>query len=1291
MAASATTTPLALIACAVATLFLNGCQCSKGKISATADGTSPAASILPTAGVSAGGGADAGGGGVGAISSVSSAARADELPFNVAIKGAVTVRPGATGASAGASLTGSETELVASDYRVEALRISSGQTKVELLAKTKTGTTGQYDVSVEKVMRNDTLLIVAYKDKVSTGQTLLPLSSYTPNGKNRLVEININVSTTTSIATWILLKKDINFEQSLTPDKLRKVEKLVDATLETLGPAAKSKSMLELAELVLASPRFLDDLERIFSDTIKDRDSCDAKSWDFLRERLPVQDVFGEPSKFLNLAPGLVAGSNGIFSVSPSRLVPSSSLVWSGHDADLPIDQVVLELLENDLKSGISCYDPQTASFGAECPTKVLTVPDGDGSWKITVDSNVLRAGGLYTGALKAINSTCNAVLAQASASLLWDNVPPKGSFAVAGGSLFTSHAAINLSIEDSSGVNFYALGEGATACGAEPTAWQTYSSGPLSAQLSSGDGLKTVCLKVKDDVGNISDWVQRTVTLDTAAPSATVSTSGTLTAASTAGSYTTLSGTALDTTSGIAAVQVSIMDQASGLCYTPGTGFSFCPNWLQATGQDSWTLDVLDAAFTSGHSYEIAVRSRDNAANLSDVTTSTATWQEMPAAPGSLVATASSATAASLSWTDYATNEAGFYVDISTDGTSFSQLTSLGIDVTSYSATGLTAGTTYYFRVQSFGAGGVSASSNVAQVTLFAVPPAPTGLVATAGNASTSLVWNAATGASTYAVLRSTTSGSGYVVIAASVSGLSYSDATAANGTTYYYAVSATNISGTSNRSAEVSATPAAPPTAPTTLTATAASGSAVNLAWNDNSASETGFKVERSLNGTTYTLLATLSANATTYSDSGLSAGQIYYYRVFAFNAVSASIPTTVASATPPTLPSAPSALAALNATAGSIDLTWTDNASNESGYVVEHSLNGSSGWTVITTTVANAAGYTDIGLTAATAYYYRVKAINVAGSSGYSSVANATTLLTPMNAPSGLSVTGPTQTTLNLAWTDNSADETGFVVERSANGTSGWTVLTTTAADALSHQDTGLTAGTAYYYRIKAIKSGGASSYTASQSATTLPLAPAAPSAVTVGNSTQTTLDIGWTDNSANETGFTVERSLDGSTSWTALGTVAADQTSYQNTGLTAATTYYYRVKAINTGGSSSYTSVGSATTLPSAPAAPSALTVTASGQTTLDLAWTDNASNETGFVVEMSANGTSGWSVVTTTAAGVVTYQNTGLVAATAYYYRIKAINTGGSIHAKSIEDARFGRIQIIGNGLKLRSR
>lgn len=179
-------------------------------------------------------------------------------------------------------------------------------------------------------------------------------------------------------------------------------------------------------------------------------------------------------------------------------------------------------------------------------------------------------------------------------------------------------------------------------------------------------------------------------------------------------------------------------------------------------------------------------------------------------------------------------------------------------------------------------------------------VPSAPTGLTATAGNASVSLSWGASSGAMSYAVRRSTTSGSGYASIA-STSSTSFTDTGVSNGTTYYYVVTASNSAGTSGNSSQASATPSGgvtTPAAPTGLTATAGNAS-VALSWSASSGATSYTLLRSTTSGSGYASLTTTSG--TSYTDTAVSNGTTYYYVARASNSAGTSGNSAQAGATP------------------------------------------------------------------------------------------------------------------------------------------------------------------------------------------------------------------------------------------------------------------------------------------------------------------------------------------------------------------------------------------------------
>ena len=341
--------------------------------------------------------------------------------------------------------------------------------------------------------------------------------------------------------------------------------------------------------------------------------------------------------------------------------------------------------------------------------------------------------------------------------------------------------------------------------------------------------------------------------------------------------------------------------------------------------------------------------------------------------------------------------------------------------------------------------------------------------------------------------------------------------------------------------------------------------------------------------------------------------------------------------------------------------INLAWTDNSGNETGFRVERRLNPAGAWGTITTTAANAISFSDNTPVANTTYDYRVFAINGGGDSAPSNTATTTTLPNPPAAPTVLTATPVSQTQINLAWTDNSSDETGFRIERRVVPAGTFATVTTTAPNAIAYSDNSLTASTTYEFRVIAVNAGGESTPSNVATETTLPPPPTAPSALGASTVSTTQIDLSWADNSFDETAFHIERSPNGATGWSEINTVLAGVTTYSdNTGV-ASTTYYYRVRANGPGGFSTYSNTDNATTLPDAP---SGLGATAISSSQINLSWTDNSSDETAFHIERSPNGTTGWAQINTTGAGVTVYSDLGLDPNTPYFYRVRANGVGG---------------------------
>jgi Big-like domain-containing protein/calcineurin-like phosphoesterase family protein/purple acid phosphatase-like protein/immunoglobulin I-set domain protein len=180
--------------------------------------------------------------------------------------------------------------------------------------------------------------------------------------------------------------------------------------------------------------------------------------------------------------------------------------------------------------------------------------------------------------------------------------------------------------------------------------------------------------------------------------------------------------------------------------------------------------------------------------------------------------------------------------------------------------------------------------------------------------------------------------------------------------------------------------------PVAPANLLALPSGPTGVTLEWADMSGNESGFLIERSLDGVHFSQQLTAAANTMTAVDSGLEASVPYYYRVRATNDLFVSEYSNIASVTPGDATSAPQAPANLIAISddgirfyrSQMILSWTDRSSDEGAFQIERSQDGLL-FVPVATVAANVTSYLDRGLESASYYVYRVRAVNSAGLSG------------------------------------------------------------------------------------------------------------------------------------------------------------------------------------------------------------------------------------------------------------------------------------------------------------------
>jgi fibronectin type 3 domain-containing protein len=272
--------------------------------------------------------------------------------------------------------------------------------------------------------------------------------------------------------------------------------------------------------------------------------------------------------------------------------------------------------------------------------------------------------------------------------------------------------------------------------------------------------------------------------------------------------------------------------------------------------------------------------------------------------------------------------------------------------------------------------------------------------------------------------------------------------------------------------------------------------------------------------------------------------------------------------------------------------------------------------------------------------------VRAVNASGSSALSAEVSA---LTMPAVPTGVTATATSTTQINLNW-NAVTGATSYAVQRGTTSGGPYTLVASTTTASFS--DTGLAAGTTYFYVVQALNASGSSASSAEASASTVPTAP---TGVRATPKSATEIDLTW-NAVTGATSFKVERSTTSGGPYAVVG--SATSTSFSDTGLTAATTYFYVVAAVNSGGTSAVSAQVSALTMPAAPTG-----VTATGLVAaISLTW-NAVTGATSYKVERSTAAGGPYTVVGSPTS--TSFLDTGLTPLTTYFYVVLAVNTSGS--------------------------
>jgi M6 family metalloprotease-like protein len=272
-----------------------------------------------------------------------------------------------------------------------------------------------------------------------------------------------------------------------------------------------------------------------------------------------------------------------------------------------------------------------------------------------------------------------------------------------------------------------------------------------------------------------------------------------------------------------------------------------------------------------------------------------------------------------------------------------------------------------------------------------------------------------------------------------------------------------------------------------------------------------------------------------------------------------------------------------------------------------------------------------------------------------------------------PSSLSANALSAFEIELTWRDNSVGETLYRIETAPSTHGPWTLAALAALNSTRSVIDDLAPDTLYYFRVCACKGSDVLGGWSNIAAARTPLnPPAAPTGLTATVVSDFRIDLAWTDHATDEEWYLVERRRSDEIDWSILKWLYPDTTSYSNIGLTSGYTYYYRVKALNAGGSSAYSNTASAAigVPPSGPAAPANLTATAVSSSAIRLTWDDMSGNESMFQVYHQCCGLPVFAPIATLNPNTETFLHSGLDPNEEHSYFVRAVNFLGNNSSNS---------------------
>jgi hypothetical protein len=420
-------------------------------------------------------------------------------------------------------------------------------------------------------------------------------------------------------------------------------------------------------------------------------------------------------------------------------------------------------------------------------------------------------------------------------------------------------------------------------------------------------------------------------------------------------------------------------------------------------------------------------------------------------------------------------------------------------------------------------------------------------------------------------------------------------------------------------------------------------------------------GYVIERADGNGSFSIIDSVP-NTDQYNDSGLLYGQTYKYRVCAYAGQYKSDYVTVDSVVT-TFPT-PTNLSATAISDQTITLSWSDNCSFEDGYELWKKV-GDGSYEIIDSTDVNGTAYADSGLTYGESYSYKVRAFTTLNRSYYSNEEPIELIILP---PSYLTLTALNDQVMQLSWSDNCNFEAGQELWRQI-GAGSFAFLDSLNTDITTYNDSSLTYGEFYSYKLRSFTDQNVSAFSDSISGFTVFPAPSNLSA-DVLNDHQ--VELTWNDNCGFEDGYEIQQ-LEGSGAWEIIDSVQANGSTNTISGLTYGVSYKFKVKAFSDINSSAFSdSVTVSTVFP----APSNLSILQSGADAV-LSWSDNCTFESGYVIERSDDGGDTFTVIDTLEANSVDYTDATIIMYVDNLYRVNAFTEyNNSGYSEEVEFSLF---------------